>query len=507
MITKDGNSIIFTSKTFHWCPFDFSSRLRAWRGFVEQNNIRITDTDIIVSYSKDCKCEFSLPIKKLEYCINEKRIFNLRTPGFCMGNTKVSIGIGKDNNNYNENVYGDFKGGNVTFDSFYIDFDEYADFIDTIKSKEPLCFSQETEILETRPAWWRVDKLLNGNRSTLWMNTKHIISSEDVEDEWCVKTNEIKYFFTRGIINNNLYVGSEKNIRISNVTNDDVKTARQFIKKHGGNITEEADECYRDCWTPSVIFTPKLWFAHSSIGFTDKGIVYHQKTFKTNDDLFLPYEKINLATYRGKWYWLFTRRFAIYGEQNVVPAKRYSKGSVYEIKEKLDAVGVNDIEGNAYDPSYHTSWIGILLCIVTLSLYHWLVVLIKMFQNRAQIIIGEDKMAWEGPINRFADFHRKKQKRLTTLVLTGKDIRDVIYIKKHWYHLWGYLYIWARPDNIRISEGEAGNNQDFLDLELEFNKVWSWDAGSIISELEAMGFESNGEDHKIFKECCETYIS
>ena len=73
------------------------------------------------------------------------------------------------------------------------------------------------------------------------MNANHIISSEDLKWGWCVKTNEIKYFFTRGIINNNLYIGSEKHIRLSNVTNEDVKTARQFIKTNGGNIAEDAE--------------------------------------------------------------------------------------------------------------------------------------------------------------------------------------------------------------------------------------------------------------------------
>lgn len=109
------------------------------------------------------------------------------------------------------------------FDRFYIDFDEYADFIDALETKKPLCFSQETEMIETRARWYRIDKLLSGNRNTLWMNANHIISSEDLKWGWCVKTNEIKYFFTRGIINNNLYIGSEKHIRLSNVTNEDVK--------------------------------------------------------------------------------------------------------------------------------------------------------------------------------------------------------------------------------------------------------------------------------------------
>ena len=64
-----------------------------------------------------------------------------------------------------------------------------------------------------------------------------------------------------------------------------------------------------------------------------------------------------MATYESKWYWLFTKHFTIYGEQNIIPTKRYSKNDVDEIKDKLEAVGVKDMEGETYTPSYHTSWI------------------------------------------------------------------------------------------------------------------------------------------------------
>ena len=142
----------------------------------------------------------------------------------------------------------------MSFDRFYVDFDEYDDFIDALATKDPVCFSEESEMLKTKARWYRIDKLLSGNRNTLWMNPKHIISSENIKYGWCVKTDEIKYFFTRGVIFNNLYVGSEKNIRLSNVKNDDVRAARKFIKNHGGNIADGAEVTYNDRFTPSVIF-------------------------------------------------------------------------------------------------------------------------------------------------------------------------------------------------------------------------------------------------------------
>lgn len=493
MISTDNNSIVITSRTFHWWPFSFDVHFPGhWRGFVEQDNIILTDSDIIVSYSKDGKGEFSLPITDLEYCIHKKTFFRF------MGNTKVSVGVGEQDNL-------PWKDGNV---SFYIDFGEISAFIDALKTKKPLCFSQETIMLEERIPWYRIDKLLSGNRNILWMNDKHILSSESIKRGWCVKTNKIKYFYTRGIINNNLYIGSEKRIRFSNVTNEDVRTARQYIKLHGGNIAEDATESYSDSWTPNVLFSPSLWFTHSSIGFTDKGIIYHQKTFKTNDDIFLPFDKINVATYNSKWYWLFTKKITIYGEQNITPKKRFSKVSVDIIKHKLEAARVKKIEGSTYTPSYHSSWFGILLSIFTLSLYHWLVVTLTIFQKRNTLVIDKNRIVWDGKIYYFtpSQVRREVWKKLTTLVVGVKDIEDIVYIKKHWYHLWGHLFIWANPDNIRRIDGEAGENQKSVDYDLEIKKIWSWDVRNAILILKKSGFESDGKKHELYTEWCKHFL-
>lgn len=503
MISKDNNSITFTSKTFHWWPFGFtdSHYPKFWRGFVEQNNITLTDTDITVSYTKNRIGEYSLPVKDLEYCIKEKKIFSFRLPWFCLGNTRVSIGIGKDDNS-------GWKGGNVSYDRFYVDFDEYDDFIDALATKDPVCFSEESEMLKTRARWYRIDKLLSGNRNTLWMNPKHIISSENIKYGWRVKTDEIKYFFTRGVIFNNLYVGSEKNIRLSNVKNDDVRAARKFIKYHGGNIADDAEVSYHDRFTPNVIFSPSLWFTHSSIGFTDKGIVFHQKTFKTEDDIFLPYDKVNIATYESKIYWLLTKQFTIYGEQNIIPSRRYAKLDVDEIKKKLENAGVKELDGNTYSPSYHSSWFGVLLSIITLSIYHWLIVAAKKLSSRNSLVIGDERIAWNGTIYGFTAFKsgykREILKNLSTLVLEGKDVRDVVYLKKHWYHLWGHMFIWAHPQNIRVLEGEA--SQDSVDYDLEIKKIWSWNVKKAISQLEDKGFVLEEDSHKFYKDWCKHYL-
>ena len=354
-----------------------------------------------------------------------------------------------------------------------------------------------------------MDKLITGNRNSLWLNTRHIISSEDIEYGWCVNIKDIKYFFTRGIIYNNLYIGSDKNIRLSCVSNSDVKEVQDYILLNGGNIAAEASESHSDSWSPKVIFSPSLWFCHSSIGFTDTGVVFKQKTFKTNDNIFLPYDKINLATYKSKWYWIFTKDISIFGEQNILPRRRYSKTSVSAIQKVLEANGVKAINGEEFRPSYHSSWFGILLSIITLSVYHWLIVAASFISNRNTLTVGDKKMAWNGKIYGFTadkngSWNRKEMKNLTTLALDANDVRSVVYIKKHWYHLWGYLFIWAHPYNIRVLEGEA--SQHSVDYDLEMCKIWSWNVSSVRNSLKDAGFEANKELDKFYKKWAKTCL-
>lgn len=507
MIQEENNSIKFTSRTFHWWPFSLTDVHfpGLWRGFVEQNNITLTDTNITVSYTKKEIGKFSLPIKDLEYCIREKKFLKLKLSGLSLGNTRVSIGGGECGDRIRKN-------GNISYDRFYIDFDEYADFIDALKARNPLCFSPNAILVKAQARWYRIDQLLSGNRNTLWMNARHSISSEDVRWGRCIKNEEIKFFFTRGVIFNNLYIGSdERKISLSNVKKEDVSIAQNFIRNHGGNIAGEAQESYTDAWSPSVIFRPSLWFAHSSIGFTDKGVVYNQKTFKTNDNIFLPYEKINTVTYESKWYWPFTIHLTIFGEQNINPVKSYSRSDVEEIKEKLKKEGVKDISGKKYTPSCHSSWFGILLSILTLSLYHCLVAAYKGLRRRNTLVLGKGKIVWHGTVYGCSSFiegsKRKNLKDLSTLFLDVNDIVDVVYIKKHWYHIWGGLFIWTHPRNIRAGYGgELSKNQNSVEYDLELCKIWSSDAKKIISSLEDMGFTQHEEEHKIYKRWCEDHF-
>ena len=124
------------------------------------------------------------------------------------------------------------------------------------------------------------------------------------------------------------------------------------------------------------------------------------------------------------------------------------------------------------------------------------------------MVIGDDRIAWNGTIYGFTAFKsgykREILKNLSTLVLEGKDVRDVVYLKKHWYHLWGHMFIWAHPQNIRVLEGEA--SQDSVDYDLEIKKIWSWNVKKAISQLEDKGFVLEEDAHKFYKDWCKHYL-
>lgn len=493
------NSISYSSKAFHLWPFGLvgqhlNLRKFLWRGFVEKTQVTINDSEFIIQYRNE---EWTYPIKDLEFCIKKNRWFRL-------GNPKIIIGSKECSGHKDSNEHW------LWVDYCYINKADYDIFMNVLKSKEPKCFSPDSLMVETTAAWYRVDKLLTGNRDSLWLNKQHAISSVDaIRHNLCIDIDKIKYFYTKGLLSNSLYIGdNDIYISLQNVNNQNIKVVQEYILNNGGNIAADADMQYEDCWTPNVLFSPSLWFTHSWIGFTPEGIVYKQKTFKTNDNLFLPYEKVNLATYTSKWSWLFTKDISIYGEQNILPKKRFSKEDVAAIQQKLEEKGIYELEGESFSPSYHTSWFGILLSIITGSIYHWIVVAFYIVSKRNKMVIGSEKAAWTGRVYGFtADkedhWDRKEMKNLTSLVLEGKDVRSVVFLKKRWYHLWGYIYIWARPYNIRW---DNETYQSSVDYDLEMGKIWSWKATNIRKKLENAGYEKNNDRDKFYKKWAKHFL-
>ena len=84
------------------------------------------------------------------------------------------------------------------------------------------------------------------------------------------------------------------------------------------------------------------------------------------------------------------------------------------------------------------------------------------------------------------------------------DIKDIYFYKKHWYHFWGYIFIWVRPSNIRSLAYEA--DQMTQDYDLEMGKIYSSTASKIKSLFKENGYIQNSERHKSYKKWIKHFI-
>lgn len=476
MDNNSNNKVTFKAWAFHLNPFGGRG---FWRGFVERNTIEVTSEDITVESGK---FRSVFPIAKLEILYTERKRW------FGFGLKRYVLGLEKKDD--------------LDLDYFYLNDDNFKELRDGLQSLGA-CFGDDQHLLvESRRS-----------KIKLWANSTNVYTitygwfRKFVRHRKAIK--DLKYAYSRGLISKNTYLGNDySSLKIKNITAESMRNIFAFVKQHGGNLDEnEADESYSDIFSPTVIFHPTQWFYHSSIGFKDGGVVFKQKTFKTDDNIFLPYDKINMIVCKHSLV-SFGAKIQIFGEQNILPKKQYSKGDAHAIEQKLFDNGVKSLQGEAFLPSYHTSWIGILLSIITLSIYHWLVV--AFTKKRNQIIIGDKKFSWNNKVYAYSPDIDKNKRQLVKgvdgFVCNCDEIKDCVYLKKHWYSLWGYLFIWVHPSNIRILEGEA--SQSSVDYDVELSMVWFSQVRRLKEVLKDNGYDYNNSNdgHKFYKSWCKHWI-
>lgn len=504
------SNITFSSKTFHLWPFGGRGKgFLSWRGFSETNEVTINESEFVIDWKKG-KNVFST--KELEFCIVKHRCMKL-------ANAKVYVGMDRSIDKPKDwNYVWRF----MSHDYFYIDEQDLKQLENTLRSHNPICYSSDSRVVYSKAPWYRIDMLISDNRSSMWINKKHILSSFNIDRPlWGgLDIDKVKYFYTKGMLTRDLFVGAESSLKLLNVTSENVKEIKDFLMNNGANFASDADIEYNDMWTPNVIFSPSLWFTHSSIGFTDAGLVYKQKTLKTDDTIFLPWNKINMASEEGKLSWLFTKSINIFGEQNILPKRRYPKKAVKEIIKTLEEKGVKSFDGKTFQASHHTSWFGILLSIVTLSIYHWIIVALGKMKKRDSLVIGDKKMMWDGKFFYYNssdedDWWTKKlseETKIKTLVAENTEVWDVWFVKKRWYHLWGYELVRVWPHNIRAFDNlidKAGADQHSVYYVFIHKKIWTWNASAIKKEFVNNGYRYEAVDekyHKIFKKWAKLYV-
>jgi len=470
----------FSTKQFHLWPFYNGFN---WMGFLPTYTISVSDNEItFLINGKDVKI----------FSPQEVESAHFFKTWFGWGNTKVGFSTKKYKSEKEE------RGDCWYFlsnDYSYVCSSDQNNLIQLLKETHTKCFDEKGLSLR------------NGN---LWMCNDYVVEYDGNNEVayWALEIPELKYFYSeKNLIpwkKPVLVTGSDHALRIKELSASDIAKLKQHVIENGAKLGEISNAAFHHAFSFGVIFHPSQWFTSCSIGLGDEGVSFSQKTFKTNDNLFIPYDKINFAISTGSWYdW--TRKLIIYGEQNVIPKRKFSSGDAKRIVNELREKGIGQLEGEEFTESYHSSWIGVLLSIVTFGLWHIIAILFS--KKRKRIIIGEKMFAWDGDIWQIdVDNFRREKAKDDLKFFAGKadEIKDIYYYKRHWYHLWGYVFIWVHPSNIRTFAYEA--EQMSQDYDLEIGKVYSSSVSKIKRYLEEEGYEQDSERHKMYKKWVKRFI-
>lgn len=160
-----------------------------------------------------------------------------------------------------------------------------------------------------------------------------------------------KPIFSKG----GLYCGYHRQIFIKHVNADTLNKFHIWCKTHAPRLNESGLN-----FSSSVLANPLnifRWIYPDNISITDKALLFTKKTFRKDEMIYLPYERINfLLSKRG----IFFKRFDIFGEQNILPKYSFSKSDYNQIKEEIKRKGVETIYGRTYHSTYlyPKNWFG-----------------------------------------------------------------------------------------------------------------------------------------------------
>ena len=410
----------------------------------------------------------------VEFASKKRRLFGILK-------SKFSVGVAD---------WFDFKYNWVDYNTLNVkcSADEISEARDFLKTNHAICYQDGSNVVTTNVPFWKFWRRLFSDTDNLWMNSRHVVCDKTSWWDWQhgVIIPQIKFFYTKGFFSHDLYLGARGAIIVDNVSSGDKTAIEQHLKNNGAKIALDSLADYHDVFTLGDLFKVKNWFVSSTISVTKNGIKMTQKTFKTNDNIYLPFEKINFAETYGGHSLLGARHIRIYGEQHIMPIRKYSKSATKEILKCLEEYGIHAVKGEKFSPSYHSSWIGILLSIVTLSIWHWIVVFFTSSKKRNGLTLDatQKKASWEGPL--YVVWKEKnedpKKDDGSKLTFELSDLEGIIYYKKHWYHLWGYLCLNVQPYNFRRDQ----MSKDYVFL---LGKCWSWNAKHAISQFVECGHQ------------------
>lgn len=413
--------------------------------------------------------------KDIEFATKQRRLFGFINP-------KFRVGVAD---------WFNFKYNWVEFDNVKTNCssDEIEIARAFLKSQKAICYAEGSSVITTYIPKWNLWRLIFSDTDSVWMNQRHIISDKEIG--WWnhgIIIPQIKFFYTKGLFSHNLYLGARGSIRVDNISSEDKRIIEQHLKDNGAKIALDTLADYQDVFTLGDITKIKNWFVNATISVTESGIKMMQKTFKTTDNIYLPFDKINYAETYGDHSLLGARYIRIYGEQHIMPLRKFKKSDVTALLSLLEEHGVHSVEGERFSKSYHSTWIGILISIITISIWHWIVV----FFTRSKKIHGltidmtQKKASWEGPLyivwrEKNEDPQKDDSSKLTFDI---SDLTGVMFYKKRWFHLWGYVCFDVHPYSFR--DDQMSKTYVFV-----LGKCWSGNAKTLIQKLEQCGHSTD----------------
>ena len=264
----------------------------------------------------------------VEFASKKRRLFGILK-------SKFSVGVAD---------WFDFKYNWVDYNTLNVkcSADEISEARDFLKTNHAICYQDGSNVVTTNVPLWKFWRRLFSDSDNLWMNSRHVVCDKTSWWDWQhgVIIPQIKFLYTKGFFAHDLYLGARGAIRVDNVSSRDKTAIEQHLKNNGAKIALDSLADYHDVFTLGDLFKVKNWFVSSTISVTKNGIKMTQKTFKTNDNIYLPFEKINFAETYGGHSLLGARHIRIYGEQHIMPIRKYSKSATKEILKCLEEHGI-----------------------------------------------------------------------------------------------------------------------------------------------------------------------
>ena len=267
---------------------------------------------------------------------------------------------------------------------------------------------------------------------------------------------------------NGLYCGYHRQININSISKSVINEFWEWCRKRAPRLTSKGDN-----YQSSVIANPFnlwRWIHPDQLSITDEALVYTRKTLRRDEMIYLSFKRISVfLSSKG----LLTKKFEVYGEQNIIPKFSFSSSNVSAIKKAMEEHHVNTAVGR----SWHASF---------LFFKNWFGRAPRILKVDERLIFYPKRLKSE-----MKNFHG-----MTTLVSTLNimEIEKVIWYKTI-FNPFGTIVIKGTPANIRNDQSEKTAIMIVPNLSMFCYKFFFIFSGSLRHFLK----ESNAEFKRKYK--------